>query len=104
MDVDAVLREAYCQATPDDHAFVRANFPGVMSMGADFGISYDSVAWEHVPSTYVVCANDRATQPEFERRWAKDRATDWVEWPTDHCPQTSAPERVAELLVRLAQG
>ena len=104
LDVDAVIREAFCQAHPKDHDVVRANFPGVMSMGIDFGISYERVSWEQVPSTFVVCADDRATQPEFERRWAKDRATEWEEWPADHCPQVSHPGRVADLLERITHA
>jgi pimeloyl-ACP methyl ester carboxylesterase len=101
IDLESVIREAYRQADPADHDVVRANFPGVMSMGSDFTVAFDRVSWERVPSTYVVCSDDRATQPSFERLWAKEQATDWVEWPADHCPQTSHPELVADLIEEL---
>ncbi len=103
LDVDVVVNEAYRQATHADHEVIRANLAGAMSFGTDFAIAFPKVAWEKVPATYVVCADDRATQPEFERRWAKARATDWEEWPSDHCPQVSDPQRVVDLLARLVR-
>ncbi len=57
-----------------------------------------AVAWHDIASTYVVCSEDRSIQPEAQRRWATERATDMVEVPFDHCPQVSHPAEVADLL------
>ncbi len=102
IDVEVSIAEAYCQASPADHDVIRRKISGAMSYGTDFGITFEDVSWRHVPTTYVVCADDRATQPEFERRWAKERATEALEWPTDHCPHVSDPVRVADLLAKVA--
>jgi len=58
--------------------------------------------WRSVPSTYVVCVDDRALAPSLQRELA-GRAGAVVEWEGAHSPFLAQPERVAELLVRLAQ-
>lgn len=60
-----------------------------------------SVAWERVPSTYVVCEQDAAVPPELQRVVAR-RCTDTVAWPTGHSPFLSRPELVVDLLCDLA--
>jgi pimeloyl-ACP methyl ester carboxylesterase len=54
-------------------------------------------AWRTIPSTYVVCGQDRVILPELQRVLAK-RATHVVEWDTSHSPFASRPELVADLL------
>jgi pimeloyl-ACP methyl ester carboxylesterase len=54
-------------------------------------------AWKTVPSTYVVCSTDRAISPSVQRKMSK-RATEVVEWPTDHSPFLTRPAAVADLL------
>ena len=68
-----------------------------MSFGRDLTISFDHVGWSEIPSTYVVCAEDRAIQPSAQRAWA-ERATTVIERPWDHSPAVSHPGDVAELL------
>jgi pimeloyl-ACP methyl ester carboxylesterase len=60
-----------------------------------------SAAWRTIPSTYVICAQDRVILPSLQRRMAK-RATRVVEWDTSHSPFASQPHLVAELIVVLA--
>ena len=59
------------------------------------------VAWREKPSTYVVCAEDRATPPEAQREYAK-RAGSVVELPTGHHPMLSRPELLARVLAKVA--
>ena len=61
---------------------------------AAFGQSPRGVAWREKPSTYVVCAEDRATSPEAQREYAR-RADRVVELPTDHHPMLSRPDLLA---------
>ena len=59
-------------------------------------------AWHDIPSTYVVCTEDRAINPEFQRALAT-RTTTSVEWPTSHSPFFSRPDLLADLLIGLAR-
>ena len=60
-----------------------------------------AVAWREKPSTYVVCAEDRATPPEAQRRYAR-RAGKVVELPTGHHPMLSHPELLARVIAEAA--
>ncbi|MET9693357.1 alpha/beta hydrolase [Streptomyces sp. NPDC006514] len=57
-------------------------------------------SWEDTPSTYVVCARDRAVDPGLQRRMAS-RCTDVLEWQTDHSPFVGRPRLVVGLLQEL---
>jgi hypothetical protein len=72
-----------------------------MSMGRDRSVSFARVGWEAVPSTYVVCTEDRAIRPSAQRTWAK-QATKAMERPWDHSPGVSHPDAVADLLADIA--
>lgn len=54
-------------------------------------------SWKHTPSTYVVCARDRAIDPGLQRTMAA-RCTDMREWQTGHSPFVGEPGLVAGLL------
>ena len=58
-------------------------------------------AWRDLPSTYVLCTEDRTIVPELQRHMARHAAA-VVEWPTSHSPFLSEPQRLVELLTRLA--
>ena len=49
-----------------------------------------SAAWQHVPSTYLVCAQDRGTPADLQREFA-GRATSVVELDAGHHPFLSRP-------------
>ncbi len=73
-------------------------------MSLDPNVSLSKVAWEHVPSTYIVCTEDKSIFPEMQREWAKERATDVIEVPFDHVPGVSHPEEMADILARIASS
>ena len=54
-------------------------------------------AWRQVPSTYVVCSEDRAIVASMQRQLAA-RAGTVLEWPTSHSPFLSRPDLVVEVL------
>jgi pimeloyl-ACP methyl ester carboxylesterase len=66
-----------------------------------FGQTPRAVAWREKPSTYVVCAEDRATPPEVQREFAR-RADSVVELPSGHHPMLSRPELLAGVLAKAA--
>lgn len=57
----------------------------------------DGIAWREVPSTYVVCTEDRTISVTLQRLIAA-RMQQVVEWPTSHSPMLSRPSLVADLL------
>jgi len=68
---------------------------------AVFGQAPRAVAWHELPSTYIVCAEDRATPPEVQRGHAR-RAGKVVELPSGHHPMLSRPELLAKVLAEAA--
>jgi pimeloyl-ACP methyl ester carboxylesterase len=104
MDIEHEIKLGGLSKTPPEELdFIRSRSSHAMSFGMDMTASIAEPAWHTVPSTYVVGTEDGALRPEAQREWAKTRATDFVEWPTDHCPQHSDPDRVVDLLARLAE-
>ena len=61
----------------------------------------DDPAWRAVPSTYIVCTQDRALSPDFQRELSR-RVDLVVEWPVSHSPFLSQPDLVVELLAKQA--
>ena len=67
---------------------------------ASFEQSVQDAAWRDIPSSYVVCTDDRAIPPHVQRRMAA-RATTTTSIDSDHSPFLSMPDRLADLLVEL---
>ena len=59
-----------------------------------------SAAWQHVPSTYLVCARDGGTPARAQRNFAC-RAASVVELDAGHHPFLSQPAAVRDLIVGL---
>ncbi len=68
---------------------------------AVFGAEATNAAWERVPSTYLVCAEDRSTNPELQRAQAA-RATSVRELSAAHFPFLSRPDLVASCVAEVA--
>lgn len=67
---------------------------------AVLGQPVKAAAWQHVPSTYLVCAQDRGTPARSQREYA-GRAGRVVELDTGHHPFLSRPAAVRELILGL---
>jgi pimeloyl-ACP methyl ester carboxylesterase len=59
-----------------------------------------SAAWQHVPSTYLVCAQDRGTPADLQREFA-GRAANVVKLDAGHHPFLSRPAEVRDLIAGL---
>ncbi|MEU7159656.1 alpha/beta hydrolase [Streptomyces chrestomyceticus] len=59
-----------------------------------------AAAWQQVPSTYLICAQDRGTPPRLQREFAR-RAGSVVELDAGHHPFLSRPAEVRDLLLSL---
>jgi pimeloyl-ACP methyl ester carboxylesterase len=101
-DPETDLVSSYQLASPEEVAYIRQHLARPMSLGT-VQPTIDEPAWKTIPSTYIVCTEDRALRPEAQRAWAKERATDYHELPVDHCPQHSHPGLVVDILEQLAQ-
>ncbi|WP_328752841.1 alpha/beta hydrolase [Streptomyces sp. NBC_00285] len=64
------------------------------------GQAVGAAAWQQVPSTYVVCAQDRGTPPRLQREFAR-RAGSVIELDAGHHPFLSQPTAVRDLLLSL---
>jgi pimeloyl-ACP methyl ester carboxylesterase len=62
-----------------------------------FGTPTTNAAWQRIDSTYLVCADDRSTAPELQRRHAR-RATRTIDLATSHHPFLSRPDLIAQCL------
>ena len=62
--------------------------------------SVQSAAWQNVPSTYLVCAQDRGTPADLQREFA-GRASSVAEIDAGHHPFLSRPAEVRDLIVSL---
>jgi pimeloyl-ACP methyl ester carboxylesterase len=58
-------------------------------------------AWRQVPTTYLVCTEDRGTPVAAQREFAR-RAQTVVEFDAGHHPFLSQPDAVADLIANLA--
>ncbi|BCK67458.1 hypothetical protein Srufu_014110 [Streptomyces libani subsp. rufus] len=59
-----------------------------------------AAAWQQLPSTYLVCAQDRGTPPRLQREFAR-RAGRAIELDAGHHPFLSRPAAVRDLLLSL---
>ncbi|GAA2244438.1 hypothetical protein GCM10010145_09110 [Streptomyces ruber] len=64
------------------------------------GQPVQAAAWQQVPSTYLICAQDRGTPPRLQREFAR-RAGNVVELDAGHHPFLSQPAAVQDLLLSL---
>jgi pimeloyl-ACP methyl ester carboxylesterase len=66
-------------------------------------IETDAVAaWRLIPTTYVVCAEDRMIHPDTQREMAAAAGAEVLEWRSSHSPFLSHPDLVADLVARRA--
>lgn len=59
-----------------------------------------AAAWQQLPSTYLVCADDRGTPADRQREFAT-RAGNVIELDTGHHPFLSQPAAVRDLVLGL---
>jgi pimeloyl-ACP methyl ester carboxylesterase len=67
---------------------------------AVLGAPVAAAAWQQVPSTYLVCADDRGTPADLQREFAT-RAGNVVELDSGHHPFLSQPASVRDLVLGL---
>jgi pimeloyl-ACP methyl ester carboxylesterase len=92
-------REHYLQDCPDDVVTpaLERLVPQTVSVSST---PVKAAAWQAIPSTYVVCADDKGTPPQWQRARA-ERADTVVELNAGHHPFLSMPAAMAGLVADL---
>lgn len=98
LDPELAVEVMYADAEPEIAARACARLGPVDR--AVFGGVPAAISWRQRPSTYVVCAEDRAVHPDLQRAMSK-RATHTFEWPCGHSPAATRPHEVAQLIQAL---
>jgi pimeloyl-ACP methyl ester carboxylesterase len=98
LDLDVAPGAFYADCSPSDTAWAVERLGG--HPAASLRQTIDTAAWRDIPSTYVICEDDRAL-PVWLQRVLSERATNVVTWPTSHSPFLSRPELVVDLLADL---
>ena len=68
-----------------------------------FGAPISNAAWHDKPSWFVVAANDRTINPDYERFAAKRMGAKVLEIPTSHVAMLAKPKEVADFIVSAAE-
>jgi pimeloyl-ACP methyl ester carboxylesterase len=101
IDHDLVPRFLHDVADPDLVSRARARL--TPQSAAVFGTPVRAAAWQEVPAWYLVCADDRSTDPARQREHAA-RADRAIELPAGHHPFLSRPDLVAAALEEQARS
>jgi pimeloyl-ACP methyl ester carboxylesterase len=99
IDPDVAVAAFYADASAEQAAAAIVQL--TPQPAGTLGETVTAAAWHDIPSTYVVCTDDRAIPPVVQRALAT-RATNVVEWPTSHSPFLSRPDLVVDLLAGTA--
>ncbi|XQE78310.1 alpha/beta fold hydrolase [Streptomyces microflavus] len=94
--------EVLCGDCPEPLAARAVGLLRAQAPGCGRGVP-EHHSWKRTPSTYVVCAGDRAIDPALQRTMAA-RCTGVREWCTGHSPFVSRPVLVVELVRELLAG
>jgi hypothetical protein len=83
----------------------------VRKMKLQSTVNFDSkltfAGFKNIPSSWILCTKDIILPPDFQRSCIKrieagsGRAVRAYELATDHCPNASAPQELAELLAKV---
>lgn len=100
--IEAVANEfLFHDCTPDKLAFAHATIRVIQARGAMVE-TYPLKRWPYVPSSYIVCAEDRTIRPGWSRRIARSQlGIEPIEIEGGHCPYISRPEELARLLLNI---
>ena len=75
----------------------------VMSSPRIMDERYPLEHWPDVPSSYIVCTEDRTIRPAWSRQIAKSQlGVEPIELPGGHCPYVSRPKDLAEALNQIS--
>ena len=95
--------EDFAQDLPEAEKKVLAVTQGPTSASV-FGAPITDAAWRHKPSWFVVSANDRAINPDYEHFAANRMGAKVLTLPTSHVPMLSKPNEVANFIIEATKS
>lgn len=95
------VHEDFCQDLPTPERNLLLAAQGATSAGI-FTASVDDPAWHHKPTFYVVAANDRTINPDYERKVAKRMNATTITVQSSHVAMLAQPKAVADLILKAA--
>ncbi len=100
--LEAATRDFYHDCRPADAAWA---FPQLRKQKGYWSDRSPQAAWPSVPAVSVVCIDDRAINPVWQRRVARDwLGVQPIDFPSAHSPFMAKPKEFAALLDGLARG
>jgi len=60
--------------------------------------------WKYVPSTYLLCENDKAAPPQYQEMFAEKAGSKVLRCEAGHSPMLSQPEMLVEKIVEAVDG
>lgn len=91
----------YHDCSDDDVAFARARLSPQSTQS--FADVLEGAAWRDLPSTYVLCTDDRTVPPPLQKAHAARTGT-IVELDASHSPFFSQPQLVVDVLASIARA
>ena len=65
---------------------------------------FSSERWKELPLTYIICTQDNTVLPSIQERIAQDYGMEVERIEAGHCPFTSQPERLVQVVDRLLKS
>lgn len=100
-DPDLATSALYHRCAPELATWATSMLRGMPIAMSQESSATSTVAWRSIPSTYVLCSDDRAIHPDDQRRMAA-QAQRCIELDTDHSPFLSATDELADILAEAA--
>ena len=60
-------------------------------------------AWRYIPSTYLICENDKAAPPQYQEMFAASAKAHVEKCGSGHSPHLSQPEMLVQKIHEAAQ-
>ncbi|KAJ5274030.1 hypothetical protein N7478_009155 [Penicillium angulare] len=64
----------------------------------------ENTAYEEIPSTYLICENDKAAPPQYQEMFAKISRSETQHCQAGHSPMLSQPEMLVERISSIAES
>lgn len=59
------------------------------------------VAYKYIPSTYIICENDKAVRPQYQEMFAQAAGAKVIKIDAGHMPMLSQPDALVEKVVEV---
>jgi pimeloyl-ACP methyl ester carboxylesterase len=61
-------------------------------------------AYKYVPSTYLLCENDKAAPPQYQQMFAEQAGSKLLRCEAGHSPMLSQPEMLVKMVVEAVEA